>query len=181
HGFLDNLTKPQQVGYDTAAFGQGIAITPIETVRALASLGNGGYLVTPHLVKAVHYDTGVTRNLGWGDPVPVLKPETSTTITRMLVQVVDTSLINGAGKMEHYSIAAKTGTAQVANPAGGGYYPDKYLHSFFGYFPAFEPRYIVFLFALEPQGAQYASQTWADPFFSLVHFLINYYNIAPDR
>ncbi|HEY6021060.1 MAG TPA: penicillin-binding protein 2 [Candidatus Paceibacterota bacterium] len=181
HGLTGNLDGNRAVEFDTASFGQGIALTPIETVRALATLGNGGYLVTPHLVKAIKEIDGKTRTLGWGDPVQVLKPETSTTISRMLTTVVDTTLAKGDLKMEHYSIAAKTGTAQIADPVNGGYYADKYLHSFFGYFPSFNPRFVVFLFAKEPQGAPFASQTWAPPFKSLTQFLINYYNIAPDR
>ena len=180
-GLVQNLQSPRQIEYATAGFGQGVAITPVETVRALASLGNGGILVTPHLVRAVKYGTGITRTLSWGDGEQILKPETSTAISRMLTKVVDTKLADGKLKMEHYSMAAKTGTAQIANPAGGGYYADRYLHSFFGYFPSFAPRFVVFLFAVEPTGASFSSQTWAMPFSGMVKFLINYYNIPPDR
>ncbi len=181
HGLTQNIQSDRQVEIATAAFGQGIAITPVETVRALASIGNGGMLVTPHIVRAVKYDTGVTRTLSWGTEGPILKPETVTTISRMLTQVVDTKLANGALRMDHYSLAAKTGTAQIVNPAGGGYYTDRYLHSFFGYFPAYDPKFIIFLYAKEPVGAPYSSQTWATPFGALVKFLINYYDVPPDR
>lgn len=181
HGLLSNLTSNRQVEYDTAAFGQGIAITPIETVRALATLANGGYLVSPHFATAVHYDNGLTRALSWAEKTPVLKPATAATVTQMLTQVVDTKLANGTIKLEHYSVAAKTGTAQIVNPGGGGYYTDKFLHSFFGYFPSYDAKFIIFLFAYEPTGAPFASQTWAPPFHSLTQFLINYYNVPPDR
>jgi cell division protein FtsI/penicillin-binding protein 2 len=103
------------------------------------------------------------------------------TVSRMLVEVFDEALLKGELKQEHYSIAAKTGTAQIALPGGGGYYEDRYLHSFFGYFPAHEPRYIVFLMAVEPHGAEFASATLARPFLDMAKFLINYYDIPPDR
>ncbi len=180
-GIVSNLQKPQQVQYDTASFGQGIALTPMETVRALSVLANGGFLVTPHLVKQIRYTTGLTHTIDWGKPLSVLKPETATTVERMLTQVVDTSLANGQDKRAGYSVAAKTGTAQIADPVNGGYYPDKYLHSFFGFFPSYHAQFIVFLFAYEPVGAPYASTTWAPPWNALTQFLINYYNVPPDR
>jgi cell division protein FtsI/penicillin-binding protein 2 len=99
----------------------------------------------------------------------------------MLTEVVDKAMLQGALKIPSHSVAAKTGTAQIANPAGGGYYQDRFLHSFFGYFPSYDAKFVVFLFALEPKGATYASQTLAEPFRSLTEFLINYYAIPPDR
>jgi cell division protein FtsI/penicillin-binding protein 2 len=78
------------------------------------------------------------------------------------------------------SVAAKTGTAQMAQP-GGGYYADQYFHSFFGYFPSYNPRFIILLYTIKPQGVQYASETLTNTFVDLVHFLINYYDIPPDR
>jgi len=111
----------------------------------------------------------------------VITKETSEEITRMLVEVVDSALKNGKVKKEHYSIAAKTGTAQIAKVGERGYYDDRYLHSFFGYFPAYDPDFLIFLFHTEPQGVRYASQTLTEPFYQLVDFLINYYEIPPDR
>ncbi len=180
-GFMKNLQSPRELEYDTAAFGQGIGMTPIETVRALSALGNGGYLVTPHLAAAIRGKSGLTRELGWTQGEKILADSTSEEVSRMLTMVVDTALVNGKIKLEHWSVAAKTGTAQIANPAGGGYYTDRYLHSFFGYFPSYNARFIIFLYSFEPVGAQYASQTWAGPFHELTQFLINYYNVPPDR
>ncbi len=183
HGLTENLTRrgARSVEYDTASFGQGIALTPIATVRALASLANGGFLVTPHVVKAVHYDSGITLDKAWNHDERILEAETTVAVSRMLTKVVDEALVKGAIKIPGYSVAAKTGTAQIANPGGSGYYPDRYLHSFFGYFPSYDAKFVVFLFAFEPTGAEYASQTLADPFNSLTKFLINYYAVPPDR
>ncbi len=178
---MDNLESPRTLEYDTASFGQGIAMTPIQTIRALASLANGGLMVVPHVVREIRYDSGLTKRLDWGEPTRALKPETTVTVSRMLTAVVDKALANGTIKLDGYSVAAKTGTAQIYKPGGGGYYTDRYLHSFFGYFPSYDARYVIFLFAVEPRGAQYASQTWAQHFKDLTQFIINYYNIPPDR
>jgi cell division protein FtsI/penicillin-binding protein 2 len=180
HGLIDNLSSPRDIEYATASFGQGIALTPLETIRALASLGNGGKLINPHIGNKIQYKIGGFKTISPGVDKQILKPETSETITRMLVNVVDKALLNGEVKMEHYSIAAKTGTAQIHNPAGG-YYPDRYLHSFFGYFPAFEPKFIIFLFTYYPKNIDYASHTLTMPFMDITKFLINYYQIPPDR
>lgn len=180
-GKIANLNSPRDVEYATAAFGQGIAMTPIETVRALSALGNGGTLPNPHIVKRIDYTTGLSKTLSYPDGPRIFKPETSEEITRMLVTVADDALLGGTVKMPRYTFAAKTGTAQMAKEDGKGYYSDRYLHSFFGYFPAYKPKFIVFLFTVYPKNATYASHTLTSPFISLTKFLINYYNIPPDR
>ncbi|MBP6866080.1 MAG: penicillin-binding protein 2 [Candidatus Pacebacteria bacterium] len=180
-GLVSNLNSPREIEFANASFGQGIALTPIEMVRALSSLGNGGKLVTPHLVDRIKYDNGTEKKIEYETKPTKITEATSEEITRMLVTVMDKSPKGGLAKMEHHSIAVKTGTAQVANADGGGYYEDRHTHSFFGYFPAYEPKFIVFLYAVNPKGVPYAAQTWADPFIDLSKFLINYYQVPPDR
>lgn len=174
------MTSPRDIEYATASFGQGIAVTPVEMIRALGALANDGAIVTPHLVKAVKLESGVTKELSWGHEEQVFKRAAVEDVTRMLVNVVDQKLGDGKVKIPEMSVAAKTGTAQIAAP-GGGYYENLYFHSFFGYFPAYEPRFIIVLYTREPQGVQYASETLTHPFMDLTHFLINYYAIPPDR
>ena len=183
HGDIKNLFVNRQLEHDTASFGQGIAMSPIETVRALSAIANGGLLVTPHVVSQIDYSNGLTKTITEPAPVRVLQKTTTDAVTQMLVNVVD-QVMNPARPetvVPHYSIASKTGTAQIADPVNGGYYPDRYLHSFFTYFPASNPRFIVFMYQVYPKGALYASATLTDPVFNITKFLINYYNIPPDR
>ena len=180
-GLASNLNSNVFVDVATAGFGQGYSATPIQTIRALASLGNGGKLVNPYIVDSITYTSGKEKYFAPNEPEQILATSTSERISRMLTHVVDTALKNGAYKMDHYSIAAKTGTAQIVNPATKKYYEDRYLHSFFGYFPSYDPKFIIFLYHTNPKGAEYASQTLTDPFFDLTKFLISYYEIPPDR
>jgi cell division protein FtsI/penicillin-binding protein 2 len=176
----NNLDSPRMIEYVTAGYGQGIAVTPLSVARALSVLPDG-YIEDPHVATAIQLKSGITHSVNRDQfRHQVLKPETVETITRMLVNVTDNALAGGKYKHEHYSIAAKTGTAQIAAPTGG-YYDDRYLHTFFGYFPAYQPRFLVFLMNLEPQHVQYASQTLTEPFMHVADYLINYYQIPPDR
>jgi len=181
HSLVSNLNSPRDLEHAQASFGQGIAITPIQTVRAMSVLANGGTLVTPHLVKEIDYKIGTKKTISYPEGERVLKPETSEEISRMLTEVVDQALKNGQVRINNYSIAAKTGTAQIAKPGGGGYYEDRYLHSFFGYFPSYDPKFLIFLYTYYPKNVQYASETLTDTFIDLSKFLINYYDIPPDR
>lgn len=175
------LSGSADVDFASASFGQGFAVSPIEMIRALSVLAAGGAMPQPFVGSAIKYESGITRSLERGAPVAVIKPETAQTVTDMLVKVYDTALLKGALTHEHYSIAAKTGTAQIGKPGGGGYYEDRYLHSFFGYFPAHDPKFIIFLFAVEPHGVEYASASLAHPFDDLASYLIRYYDLPPDR
>lgn len=180
-GLTSNLKNNREIEYANASFGQGIAMTPFALIRALASLSNGGNLVTPHIVQKIKYNNGTEKEFTYPITKTKISKETSEEITRMLVTVMDKSLKGGLAKLENYSVAVKTGTAQVADSVNGGYYEDKHTHSFFGYFPAYNPKFIVLLYAVDPKGVPYASQTWADPFLNITKFLLNYYQVPPDR
>ena len=148
-GLVSNiLTSPREIEYANAAFGQGIALTPVELIRALASLANSGNLVVPHIIKEIKYNDGTSKVMLYPSTPTKITKQTAEEITRMLVNVMDKAIKGGAGKLEHFSVAVKTGTAQVADSVNGGYYEDRHNHSFLGYFPAYDPKFIVLLYAV---------------------------------
>jgi cell division protein FtsI/penicillin-binding protein 2 len=180
NALITNLTKPQQIGYSTAAYGQGIAVTPLQMIRASATLANGGVLPHPHVVRAVRLSSGIERAVKLEESVPVFGEKAVREVATMMTAVVDEKLEGGRAKIPSMSVAAKTGTAQLTN-AEGGYYQDRFFHSFMGFFPSYAPRFIILLYTNDPRGVTYASETLNSTFLSLTHFLIEYYAIPPDR
>ncbi len=178
NGLMTSLNGSNDVNYATAAFGQGIATTPISIVRAWASLANGGYLVTPHIATAIDEQDGTVKTLDYPKSGPLLKPETLATIDNMLIHVVNDGYHR---EQQNYTVGAKTGTAQIAMPGGAGYYNDRNLHSMIGFFPVSHPKFLVYFYNYYPKNILYSIQTLGDPFMSTVQFLGNYYTIPPDK
>jgi len=176
-----NLDSSRTIEYVTASFGQGIAVTPVAMARSLATLANKGLVPAPHIAVKLQYPGGLDKQLSWSPARRAISEESAETVTRMLVEVVDTALRGGTVRIPELSVAAKTGTAQIARANERGYSSDRFLHSFFGYFPAYDARFLVFFYAVAPQGARYASETWTAPFMESVRFLMTYYDIEPDR
>jgi len=156
---IDNLSVDRDLEFATASFGQGIAMTPIATVQALSSLANGGKMVRPHVTHSIDYRLGGRSKIVPKEGERIISRETADTISEMLVTVVDDVLDGGDSARQRHSIN----------------------HTFFGYFPAYEPEYLVFLMVREPEDVRYASETLTEPFMNITDFLINYYNIPPDR
>ena len=178
---VGNLRGNVDIDFATASFGQGIALTPVATIRAIATLANGGYLVKPHLVKRIDYKIGVSKATPIEMGKQVLKSSTAEEVARMMTYSVDHVLSNGSLSLPNYSVAAKTGTAQIAKDGGGGYYDDRFIHTFVGFFPSYNPKFIVFLYTVNPKGARFGSETLTHPYMDIVNFLINYYEVPPDR
>jgi stage V sporulation protein D (sporulation-specific penicillin-binding protein) len=178
---VDNLKSPRDIEHATASFGQGIALTPLATVRALAAIANGGTLIQPHVVKRIEYKMGWTKDVSPPPGERVIKPETARAVAGLMTYSVDNVLLGGTTKLPNYNVAAKTGTAQIAKKGGGGYSETEILHSFIGWVPSYNPRFLIFLYTVNPKGVKYGSETLTLPFHSIVEFLTNYYEIPPDR
>jgi cell division protein FtsI/penicillin-binding protein 2 len=128
----------------------------------------------------VKLDSGITKNLDWEGEEQVFSPEAVREVSRMLTYIVDHDLSGGSVAIPTQSVAAKTGTAQLPSP-DGVYYDDRYFHSFFGYFPSYDPRFIILLYTNDPEGVRYASETLTGTFIDLVNFLSDHYDLPPDR
>ncbi len=177
---FNNLSKPQQINYNTAAYGQGVAMTPMQMIRALGALANGGVMVHPHLTSSIRLKSGIERKLDWSKTIPVFGAKAVRDTTEMMTAVVDEKLEGGKAKIPTMSVAAKTGTAQLTN-GQGGYYSDRFFHSFVGFFPAYNPQFIILLYTNDPRNVTYAADTLGSAFLDLTHFLIDYYAVPPDR
>ena len=175
-GNIANLNSGREIEHITASYGHGIAVTPIGIARALSSLANGGVLVQPKLAIRDSDSATDGKNL-----LRVFSEKTTKQVTSMLQNVFDEALLGGILKDPNYTFAAKTGTALLFNPEEGGYHKDKSLHSFFGYFPANNPRFLVLLFTVDPKKSRFASGSLSRPFKNLADFMISYYALPPDR
>lgn len=167
----------KEIDYATATFGQGVAVTPIQMVRAVSSIANGGYLFEPHVVKTITSDnkTIEIKPQIIGQPIAA---ETAKTVKDMMVKAVDEG---EAGRLapRNYRIAGKTGTAQI--PIAGHYDADKYMASFIGFAPADNPKFIMLVLYNEPKSSIYGTSTAAPTFFEIAKELLLYYQIPPDR
>ena len=181
NSLVGSLKPSQPVEHATASFGQGIALSPVSAVRAFSALANGGKMVNLHVVEAKRFGNGDVEEVGTSSARQAISPKAAREISDIMTEAFDTALSGGKYKIPNYQVAAKTGTAQIPSP-NGAYYDDRFLHSFFGFFPASKPKYLIFMYLVYPKnGAQFSSDTLAKPFTDLTNFMINYYEIPPDR
>ena len=179
-GNLLNLNSTREVEYATASFGQGISTTPLEFARAASSLANGGKIMKPYIIEKIIRPGREDIVFGPEEVRKVINSETSDTISKMLAQVADDALLGGTVKLKHWTAAAKTGTAQIPNKDGKGY-SEEYLHSFLAYAPAFNSKFLLFMYIEKPQGIRYASQSLGPYYDDIMQFLLTYYDVPPDR
>ncbi len=147
----------------TMAIGQAIAVTPLQMLRAICAIANGGHLLKPYIVQKVVSPKGEILQEGKKQEVrQVVTPEVAEEMRVMMEKVVS----EGGGKtaqIKGYKIAGKTGTAEKLNPKGG-YIPGVYIASFVGFVPSDSPKYAMLIMLDSPQGAFYGSQVSAPIF-----------------
>ena len=176
-GYLKPESDWYPIDYATVTFGQGIAISPIQMIRAFAALINGGNLMKPYVVEKMVSEQG-EKTIRPATVAKVLSVRTSEIIKKMLVSTVE----NAEAKWDRpagYKIGGKTGTAQI--PIQGHYDPSKTIASFIGFAPADKPKFIALVLLREPKTSPWGSETAAPLFFDIARELFLYYNIAPTQ
>ncbi|PIP92316.1 hypothetical protein COW77_00550, partial [Candidatus Wolfebacteria bacterium CG18_big_fil_WC_8_21_14_2_50_39_7] len=107
----------------------------------------------------------------------VISSETANSVTKMMTSAVEKNII---AAISNYSIAGKTGTAFVPIFGGKGY-TDEVINTYVGFAPAPNPKFVVLIKLDKPAGAPLAGRSVVPAFRELTQFILNYYNIAPDK
>jgi cell division protein FtsI/penicillin-binding protein 2 len=160
----------------TNAFGQGLAVTPLQMTVAIGAVANDGLLMQPHIVyRRVAVDGTVTT----AEPTVLgraISAQTAHDLTSMLAAALEREA--SSALVPGYRIAGKTGTAEI--PIPGGYDPEATIASFVGYGPIDDPQFVVLVVLNRPTSSRWGSQTAAPVFSHLVSRLVVLMEIPPD-
>lgn len=156
---LLKMPKPsQELERATLSYGHGMAVTPIQMLRAYASIANGGYLPKLTLIKQ-------DEEPRFGEQKRVFGEETVRQLTSALEAVVHEGGTGGAAELDDFRVAGKTGTAWRIRADGRGYEHGAYISSFAGFFPSENPDWVAIVSVENPkQNGSYATAT-AAPLF----------------
>ena len=176
-GDVSALEKKGQIFGAVGSFGQGITATPLQLAVAYSALANGGNLLKPYIVQEIRYPDGRVEKTAPKVTEEVISPRTSKLISGMLASVVDHGQAK-YGAVKGYFVAGKTGTAQIAGK--GGYSQNDTNHTFAGFAPADNPKFVLIVRYEKPQRA-WADSTAAPTFADMAKFVLEYYNIPKER
>jgi cell division protein FtsI (penicillin-binding protein 3) len=144
-GMVPPPSSWRQIELANHSFGQGLAVTPIQLVTAYAAIANGGLVMRPHVVKAAYDADG---HLVLSRVPQVLRRAISPVIAHTMNQVLRGVVSSTEGtahlaRVADFTVAGKTGTAQVVDPATGRYSRDRLVASFVGFVPAEDPKFVI--------------------------------------
>jgi cell division protein FtsI/penicillin-binding protein 2 len=160
----------------TNSFGQGLAVTPIQMISAVATVANDGTRLRPHVVaRRVAPDGSVVVSHPVIEAQPI-SPDTAHLLAEMMVQVVEEDA-SKAG-VEGYRVAGKTGTAQI--PIPGGYDEQRTIASFIGFGPVPDPQFVILVKLDRPKASIWAVDTAAPAFSRLASRLFVVLDIPPE-
>ena len=179
-GILYNPDDMSKLDVATMSIGQGIAVTPLQMVRAFGAIANGGSMMKPHIVKSYSNIKGEVTSTT--DPEVVGQPIPEET-AKTIVDILEKEVSEGGGTkamVEGYHFGGKTGTAQKLDTKHGGYLDGQYIASFIGFGPVEDPKFVVLVVIDDPQkGSYYGSQIVAPVFKDIVSQLVRYYQMSP--
>ncbi len=161
----------------TASFGQGVAVTPAQLLRAVAAIANHGVLPVPRVVDKMREGTW-EEETEVKDEGRVISEDAAVKITEMMIEAVRAGEAKWAAP-KGFLIAGKTGTAQI--PIAGHYDPEKTIASFIGFAPADSPEFVMLVSLREPTSSPFGSETAAPLWFSIARDLFPYFGIGPSQ
>ncbi|MFP4687782.1 MAG: peptidoglycan D,D-transpeptidase FtsI family protein [bacterium] len=161
------LTQPSM------AIGQGISVTALQLTAALSAVVNDGVLLRPRIVKQLRYGDRITEETDKFRVRRVLPDTVAVNMQKYMSEVVRWGTGQQAAS-EKFKLAGKTGTAQKADPAEGGYYEDRVLASFIGFGPADKPRLVASVIVDEPQRGRYGGEVAAPVFRRIMERSLRY-------
>ncbi|MBI4422704.1 MAG: penicillin-binding protein [Elusimicrobia bacterium] len=177
-GLLKARRKLDRVSLGNNAFGQGLAVTPLQLLAAFSAIANGGELLEPRLVRSVG-----GKPAGPAGPQRVRRVASEATI-RALGRLLEGVVREGTGAtagVPGFSVAGKTGTSQKLDPATRRYSKTDYVASFAGYVPAKDPRFTILVIVDSPKRQYYGSEVAAPVFAEVARQALALYGVAPDR
>ena len=152
-GILYNYKDWSASTIGALAIGQSISITPLQLVRAACVIANGGYLVTPNIVKEVRLQNEKVEYFEKIEKIRIISETTASEVKDMMLACVD----DGSGtraQIENVKVCGKTGTAQKVNQAGIGYSEERVITSFVGFAPYDNPQVAIIVVIDEPHGPE---------------------------
>jgi cell division protein FtsI/penicillin-binding protein 2 len=161
----------------TTSFGQGVAVTPIQLVRAVNAIANKGVITTPYIVDKLSGE-GSEENVEVNGSKRIISEKSATQITAMMVEAAR----KGEAKWTHekgFKVAGKTGTAQI--PIEGHYDEERTIASFVGFAPFDKPKFLMLVTLHEPSTSPWASETAAPLWYSIAKDMFPYFGIHPEN
>lgn len=150
-GQLVRPEKWSKIAHSNISFGQGLLVTPLQMIRAYAALANGGFLVTPRLVKQFYtFEGEFSQELPVGPRKKVMEATTVEQVKQMLSGVATEDGTAPKAAVPGFVVIGKTGTAQKAI-TGQGYKTGKYMASFIGFVKGMKPNYVTLVVVDEPK------------------------------
>ncbi|MFM7390644.1 MAG: peptidoglycan D,D-transpeptidase FtsI family protein [Vampirovibrionales bacterium] len=186
-GRLPPLNEWGIARHASLGYGYGLISTPLQLAAAVGAVANGGVWVPPHVIRNIRLRNNevlstkeMKRLLDLTDKRQVFKPETSKQLTALLEKSLSTNKDHPAN-LGILPVAGKTGTARKAVEGAKGYGNNLYT-SFIGYFPAYQPKYLIMVVVDSPKRAEAWGSTVAAPVFrEMAMQAIHYYGLAPNK